>query len=660
MTGQVSTRPSAVVVTGASGFIGRAILAAARNHYHVYALARRSQTQAGVPEHRNIEWFIVDITDRQRLDEVFSAIAESGGADFILHLAGYYSFENTDEPEYELTNVLGTRNVLEVSRKLNPRRFVFASSLVVSEPPENGSFTTESSPADATFPYARSKAAGERLVREHSRFFPCSTVRLAATFSDWCEYGPFYMLLSTWLDRGWDARILAGRGSSAQPFVHIDQVVEFFLSLFEHTDSLKHMDTYLIASREVYSHRSLYETATRLCFGHVPPPVFIPVSLAALGIALRDAWGRLTGKRPFERLWMVRYIDRQFRADDRYTRTQIPLRANPRLSLQRRFAYMLENRDSHPVQWHERNQDILRKKRTPPNAVIASAMSSRREDILNTIVARLKDPHHASTFPRHRQLDERKLRWQADLTNNLLMSSVQHRDRMALLSYARYLASTRKSEGFGVDEVKNALAMAGSTVLASLQSAPELKGMEQLLSDSLRLTLELAVDEIEAVYETDGEPAPRDSYHVLIDATDWPILSKRHFLQSVIDSIEESIIVIDRDYRVRMMNRHAHDLHVGIEPVFGPLHCYELTHHLDRPCSGKEHPCPLKQVMGSGEAARVQHTHFDRDGNPCDVEVLASPLLDEQGEIAGIIETTHRIVDQLNRGSSSGEFVPEA
>lgn len=643
-------RPRALVITGASGFIGRAVLAAARRDYHIYALARRSQTQAGVPEHRNIEWFMVDITDRQRLEQVFARIARAGGADFVLHLAGYYSFENTDEPEYRLTNVLGTRNVLEASRKLNPRRFVFASSLVVSEAPDPGEFITEGSPADATFPYARSKAEGEQLVREHSEFFPCSIVRLSATFSDWCEYGPFYMLLSTWLEKGWNSRFLGGRGASAQPFVHIDHVVQFFLTTFDRTDSLKRLDTYLVTSKEVYSHRSLYEIATRLCFGRVPAPILVPAPLAAIAILVRDTWGRLIGKRPFERMWMVHYIDRQFYADNRYTQTQVPVPERPRLSLQRRFAYMLENRESNPVQWHERNEDILRRKRTPPNAVIASVMVSRRDEILSRIVARLKDPQHASTFPRHRQLDENKLRWQADLTNSLLMSSVQHRDRLALLSYARYLASTRKAEGFEVAEVKSALAMAGATVLSSLRGAPELKGMEQILSDSLRLTLELAVDEIDAVYETTEEPAPLDCYHALRDATDWPMLSKRNFFQSVIDSIEDSILLVDREYRVRLMNRHAHELHIGIEPVYGPIHCYELTHHLDRPCSGMEHPCPLQEVIRDGRAVRVRHTHFDRDGNPYDVTVLASPLLDDQGEVAGVIETSYRIVDPGSRG----------
>ena len=45
------------------------------------------------------------------VSRALTQIANSGGADFLFHLAGFYDFENLNDPEYENTNVRGTRLV---------------------------------------------------------------------------------------------------------------------------------------------------------------------------------------------------------------------------------------------------------------------------------------------------------------------------------------------------------------------------------------------------------------------------------------------------------------------------------------------------------------------------------------------------------------------
>jgi len=60
-----------IVITGASGFIGRHVVESLRETFHVFALARRTQQEVGVPRHQNIEWILVDIGDALQLDRVF-------------------------------------------------------------------------------------------------------------------------------------------------------------------------------------------------------------------------------------------------------------------------------------------------------------------------------------------------------------------------------------------------------------------------------------------------------------------------------------------------------------------------------------------------------------------------------------------------------------
>ena len=152
--------------------------------------------EAGVQPNGNLRWTQVDIADWSNLKDLIQRVEDHGGIEYIVHLAGYYDFTNSEHPNYIRTNVEGTKNMLELAKHLKVKRFIFASSQAAC------SFDTtvsEESLPDADLPYARSKRAGEELVREYSRLFPCAIIRMAAVFSDWCEYPPLYTLLNNWL-----------------------------------------------------------------------------------------------------------------------------------------------------------------------------------------------------------------------------------------------------------------------------------------------------------------------------------------------------------------------------------------------------------------------------------------------------------------------------
>ena len=58
---------------------------------------------------------------------------------------------------------------------------------------------TEKSPPDGDHVYAVSKRLGEEMLAEFDDCIPSCIVRLAAVFSDWCEYAPLYIFIETWL-----------------------------------------------------------------------------------------------------------------------------------------------------------------------------------------------------------------------------------------------------------------------------------------------------------------------------------------------------------------------------------------------------------------------------------------------------------------------------
>ncbi len=129
---------SILAITGATGFVGSAVLDAALAAGHqVRALARRDQAaRAGV------EWVAGDLAGTAALAALVA------GADAVIHVAG---LTNTPDPAaFAAANVTGTANVLAAMTGAGVRRLVFVSSLSAREPKLSA--------------YGASKAQAEALV----------------------------------------------------------------------------------------------------------------------------------------------------------------------------------------------------------------------------------------------------------------------------------------------------------------------------------------------------------------------------------------------------------------------------------------------------------------------------------------------------------------
>ena len=129
---------SLLAITGATGFVGSAVLDAALAEGHlVRALARREQApRAGV------EWVRGDLGDTGALAALVA------GADAVVHVAG---LTNTPDPaQFEIANVTGTAHVIAAMAEAGLRRLVLVSSLAAREPKLSA--------------YGASKARAETLV----------------------------------------------------------------------------------------------------------------------------------------------------------------------------------------------------------------------------------------------------------------------------------------------------------------------------------------------------------------------------------------------------------------------------------------------------------------------------------------------------------------
>ncbi len=498
----MNDRLPGIVVTGASGFIGRHFVIAAAGKFRLFCIARRSQKEAGIPNNENTHWLQADITAWENLLDVFKYVKNDGGADYVLHLAGYYDFTLKENPVYEKTNVTGTRYLLDLSNLLEIKHFIFSSSLAACKFPPYGKALTEESPADADFPYARSKMRAEAIIKEYSKVFPCSIVRLAAVYSDWCEYPILYMLLEFWLSSNiLMSRIVTGRGDSAVPYIHIKDLNKLFLRIIEISDRLPRLGIYNASHQGCVSHNELFKTATKYYHGHDIKPIRIPKIPATLGLIIRSFLGWLAGKETLEKPWMAEYIDKELRVDASVTYCALGWKPTPRYHILRRLLFLTEKMTLYPNNWTFRNEALLQRVAYRKSTEIYNILTELRESLVNKIVQEVMNPGNEQRFPNYRKMDQDLLKWYIMLNYQLVSATVRNRDRAMIPNYAQVIAYRRFVEGFKAKEVKDLMFLTGKTMEESLVERPELKGSKQRLDNYIILTSQLAADEFEDTYE---------------------------------------------------------------------------------------------------------------------------------------------------------------
>ena len=491
-----------LILTGASGFIGRHFLISLCDKYYIYALARRSQKSADIPSHKNISWIRVDIGNEREIKRVLNKISLNGGADYLLHFAGYFDFHNKNAPEYTRTNISGTKYILETAGKLNLRRFIFASSLAILDFSDPARIIDEHSVPDAVYPYAISKIAGEKLVEKFSATIPSTVIRFAAIFSDWCEHPPLYSMLCTWFSRRWDHRILAGKGNSAIPYLHINDLIHFLQCLLNVDSSLPRFHVLNASTGNCTSHRELFKTACAYNYFQTIKPIFLPKWFITVGLLAMNFTGVITGKKRFERLWMMKYIDKQLRVDSSQTKRLLNWEPQKRFTISRRLLFMIAKMKSNPYGWHYRNKvRISYAEMERPYIKIYEAMLNVKDDVVDKTLKQLISSKNAAKFSTYQKLKYESLSHRVEYIFKMLEVDVCTGDRSHILDYAQNLAEERFIEKFPSDEVINAIKLTANVVIDTLLAEESIKEMKQRIYDEIMLTLQMVMDEIEDTYE---------------------------------------------------------------------------------------------------------------------------------------------------------------
>lgn len=147
-----------IALTGATGFVGRAVMRqlAVRNH-EVSVLVRKPAQFTDSGEARVVAG---DLFNKMALADLVK------GADAVLHLAG--AIKALRREGYFAANRDGTANLAEAARAAGTRRFVHVSSLAAREPQLSD--------------YAASKRAAEEVLSTHAAAMNILIVRASAVY----------------------------------------------------------------------------------------------------------------------------------------------------------------------------------------------------------------------------------------------------------------------------------------------------------------------------------------------------------------------------------------------------------------------------------------------------------------------------------------------
>jgi nucleoside-diphosphate-sugar epimerase len=144
-----------MLVTGATGFLGRAVCAELIARGRAVAVLVRtpgSEPPGTVP-------VVGDLTDPAAIN----AAARFAAQDCVVHLAAEIGTQR-DPRKIDDVNVVGMRLLVDACEAAGVRRLVFASTVVTGD--AHGALLTEQIPLPVQTAYGRSKQEGERILRD--------------------------------------------------------------------------------------------------------------------------------------------------------------------------------------------------------------------------------------------------------------------------------------------------------------------------------------------------------------------------------------------------------------------------------------------------------------------------------------------------------------
>lgn len=218
---------SKIIVTGGCGFIGSHIVDKLVNLNHQVLVIDDLSASENESFHFNekASYYKIDICDPQ-IEDIFKNV------DYVFHLAAESRIQpSIQNPQKAYrTNVLGTLNILEMSRKYKIKRIIYSSTSSVYGL-TNQLPTSENASIDCLNPYSHSKFLGEELFRQYWKIHKIDSVifRYFNVFGERSpingQYAPVVGIFLNQLKNNKNLTIV-GDGFKMRDFIYVGDIVD--------------------------------------------------------------------------------------------------------------------------------------------------------------------------------------------------------------------------------------------------------------------------------------------------------------------------------------------------------------------------------------------------------------------------------------------------
>jgi len=237
-----------ILVTGATGFIGRHLVSALSKVHSVRCLVRKT-SDTSVLTNSNVEIIYGDLVVKGSLLPALDKI------DVVYHLAG--EVHSRRKSDYYKGNVLATQNLLEACKEKGTKRIIFLSSIAVYKPTTAGTLLTEESECKPMTIYGQTKLAAEKLIKKSDIFWVIVRAPIV--------YGPHQpaVLNRFFLDAFNKKKIhIVGKGDNPRSFCFIGNLVEGLMLLTSRPDTKG--KTYILSDNFPYMLDEIVTTISAL------------------------------------------------------------------------------------------------------------------------------------------------------------------------------------------------------------------------------------------------------------------------------------------------------------------------------------------------------------------------------------------------------------
>ena len=279
-----------VLVTGATGFIGQALIKCLSNHDFEITATTRQDNASLTPNVRQIQ--VGDLLPSTDWSDALS------GVNVVIHLAARVHIMNDDSgdpaAEFRKINTLGTLNLARQAAKLKVSRFIYLSSIKV-----NGETTIVDEPFNEqvsvvpTDPYGLSKYLAEQGLEEIANQTMMDVVIIRPPL----VYGPNvkanFETMMKWLYKG--IPLPLGTIHNQRSLVALDNLVDLIKTCIEHPNASNQI--FLVSDDEDLSTTELLQRLA-VSLGKsshlVPVPAYLLTTVATL-LGKRNFAQRLCG-----------------------------------------------------------------------------------------------------------------------------------------------------------------------------------------------------------------------------------------------------------------------------------------------------------------------------------------------------------------------------